>query len=87
MLEVKLTKEKPDDRPLAAVIGQKGMGLFLSLGFISPDINSVVYLDSDGKITTTSYSSLEKALNDPAAAHGSMPRKPLYKGDEITIKF
>lgn len=67
--------EAADSRPLVAVIGYAGGGLYLRHAD-----GTILYFDRSGARAVTGVKTLEEAARDPR-------RKSVYKGDTITIKF
>lgn len=67
--------EAADPRPLVAVIGCTGTGIYLR----NAD-GAVWYFDLCGSRVVPGVETLQEAARDPG-------RKPVYKGDTITIKF
>lgn len=77
-MKVTLT-ENPPERELVAVIGSGGTGIFLPV-----QGGGVQYVDHWGRAKETRQQ-YDKTLEE--VLKRNLSRKPVYKGDEITLKF
>lgn len=73
---MKITHKANSSSPLAAVIGQLDLGIFL------PTTDGrVMYLSDAGMLSPDMNRTLEQVLKE------NHDRKPVYEGDSITITF